>query len=284
MREGEYPAKAADPCGWYFQARALAYAVGGPIALLLLLALFVVGCRAAWPRSLPLLVLGLAWYLMIGATGVRYARYALPLVPLLAIGAASALGTVSRLKPLLPGAAAAVCVLLGFVASVVLSGSPAFRPEPREVALRQIAATAPPGERLGVIRTIWFDMPPLDFNNGGDALGGRFTDLRRSVRPLTVIPDFDAPRLRAERPEWFVETDFQLADWLRAGNPAAEEFRRALDEHYVLQATYQRRLGWFPTAAWGPVPHDFSYPFTTIRLWRLKAPKDTSTPPANLAP
>jgi 4-amino-4-deoxy-L-arabinose transferase-like glycosyltransferase len=270
MREGD-PTKAADPCGWHFQARALAYAVGGPIPLTALLALFAVGCRATWPRSLPIVLLALAWYLMIGATSVRYARYALPLVPLLAVVAASPLSMASRLKPLVR-ATAALCALGMLVASTALSGSLAFRPEPRDTALQHTKEAVPRGERIGVARTIWFDMPPLDFVNGGDALGRMFAELRRPVRPLAVIPNFDAQALREERPPWFVESDFQTADWLRSGDRKAAAFRQALEAQYTLERAYSR-TGWIATSRWGPVPHDFSYPFTTVRVWHLKGPE-----------
>jgi 4-amino-4-deoxy-L-arabinose transferase-like glycosyltransferase len=277
MREGEYPAKAADPCGWYFQARALAYALGGPVPLLGSVALFVVGVRATWPRSLPLILLALAWYLMIGGTGVRYARYGLPLVPLLAVGAAcaleAALGSAPRLRALLHAVTAA-CLLLALGASACLSGSMALSPDPRDAAFSNLDRTVLPSETVGVARTIWFDMPPLDHVNGGDVLGRRFATLSRPVRPLRVVPNFDAAQLRRERLPWFVETDFQTAEWLRAGNPAAREFRRALQAHYTLHGTHARRVAWPPTARWGPVPHDFSYPFTRVRIWRLKPSED----------
>jgi hypothetical protein len=286
MREGEYPAKAADPCGWYFQARALSYALGGSIPLLALVALLALGVRSQWPRSLPLVVLALAWYLMIGAAGVRYARYGLPLVPLLAIGSAAAVATwqrtPSRLKSL-PSAVAAGCAAAALASSVLLPGSMAFEVEPRDAALAWIDTNVPTSETVGIGRTVWFDMPPLDFDNGGDALGRQFAQFRRPVRVLSVIPGFNALRLRAERPPWFVETDFETAEWLRAGNAAATGFRQALEQDYRLDATFRRRWGWRVLGACGPLPHDWSYPFTTVRIWRLKASEDTPGVEANHA-
>jgi hypothetical protein len=125
---------------------------------------------------------------------------------------------------------------------------------------------------VGLVRTVWFDMPPLDYDNGGDALGGMWRQFRRSPYRLQVIGLGDAA-LDRQQPPWFVETDFQLADELRAQRPPAVQLRAALDRGYVLDEVFQRRWGWRLLGPCGPPPHDWSYPFTTVRLWRLNRPR-----------
>jgi len=283
MREGEYPAKAADPCGWWFHLRALDCSLGGRVPLVALVALCAVGVRRTWPQSLPVVLLALLWFAIVGSTGVRYARYGLPLVPLLAVPAAvaarGATSTWTRLGLVLYTVAGA-CVA---VSSFTLSGSMAFQTEPRDQALALLQARVPADTPVGVLRTVWFDMPPLDFNNGGDALGNGYASFRRPVRPLVAIPNFDTETLRAKSPEWVVETDFQTAEWLRAGNPTASAFHSVLEDDYSLEAVCRRRLGWVIFDPYGPLPHDFSYPFTTIRVWHLESSEDTSRMPTNHA-
>jgi 4-amino-4-deoxy-L-arabinose transferase-like glycosyltransferase len=279
MRQGEYPAKAADPNGWFFHLRALGYATGGSAPLALCAALFAVGVWRSSPRSAPLLVFALIWFAIIGATGVRYARYGLPVLPLLAvgvgIGVVSLLGIRQRLLRGLAALAVAVVMLAPLTTAGVLSASMAFGPEPRNAALGGLKELAWPGETIGLCRTVWFDMPPLDYNNGGDALGDLWAEFRRTDYVLRVIPDFDAAALRRERPPVFVETDFQVADWLRAADPKAIGFGQALEEDYELAATFEREWGWWLLGPCGPVPHDWSYPFTTIRVWELKQPEES---------
>lgn len=281
MRQGEYPAKAADPNGWFFHLRALGYATGGSVVLALCMVLSAWGAWQAWPRSAPLVLFALLWFAVIGGTGVRYARYGLPLLPLLAVGiGVGVTGALRVRKGLLSGLAAlavAVVMLGPLKTAGVLSASLAFEPEPREAALATIHELVPPGETIGLCRTIWFDMPPLDYNNGGDALGGMalWRPLHRSPYRLQVIGGFDPDALLRERPPWFVETDYQLADWLRAGDAKAIAFREVLAEEYAPVGTFKREWGWRLLGPCGPVPHDWSYPFTTVRLWALREAEES---------
>ncbi len=281
MRQGEYPAKVADPNGWFFHGRALGYATGGSVVLAVCVALCALGVYQSWPKSAPLLVFGLVWFAVIGATGVRYARYGLPLLPLLAVGVGIGVGRVLRVERRLLGGLAALAVavvMLGALrASGVLAASMAFEPEPRDAALEAIRQYVHDGERIGLVRTVWFDMPPLDLNNGGDALGGMspWDQFRDSQHELIVINGFDVDALLRERPEWFVETDFQVADWLRAKDAGALAFQQALERHYSLVSTYERASGWWLLGPCGPQPHDWSYPFTTVRVWALRQAEES---------
>ena len=149
MKQGEYPAKAADPYGWWFQLRALGYAVGGSIPLAALLVLFLIGARLEWSKVAPIVVLALLWYAMIGATGVRYARYGLPLIPLMAIVASIGLVRLSQTRPrVLVGAIGVIVLLPPLLTSSLLSGSMAFEAEPRDRALEE---TCP--DLKGVVHT-----------------------------------------------------------------------------------------------------------------------------------
>ncbi len=283
MRHGEYPAKAADPNGWLFQLRALGYAAGGSVVLALCTVLCAFGVWRSWPKSAPLAVFVLIWFALIGSTGVRYARYGLPLLPLLAVGvgvgATDLLRTRRGLLSGLAVLAVGVAMLGPLKTAGVLSSSMALEPEPRDAALAAIDDLVSPGERIGLCRTVWFDMPPLDYNNGGDALGGMspWDQFRDPRHDLAVISGFDVAALLRERPQWLVETDFQFADWLRAGDAKAIAFRQTLEEEYELVRTFERGWGWWLLGSCGPVPHDWSYPFTSIRLWALREAEESPT-------
>lgn len=285
MRKGEYPAKAAYPSGAGFHLLALTYSFGGIGPLVGVGLLMTLGIISLRTRSLPVVVLAVAWFGMISATEVRYARYDLPLVPLVAILAAAGAVPKKSTRPGMQSIVARVIVVTlipsVLVVSCLLSGSMSFLPEPRDAALQGILMQVPEQQPVTVLRTVWFDMPPLDFNNGGDALGRMFASFRRPLRPLRLLPGFDSSRLRREQPEWIVETDFQTAEWLAARNPAAVAFRNQLEADYLCQS-FRRSWGWW---LWGgsdlPQPHDFSYPFTTVRIWRLRASEGTSKELAN---
>jgi hypothetical protein len=271
MRVGEPIPKAADPNGWLFHLRALGYSTGGCVVLLGYLGLAGWAVRRHGRRLAPAAVFAAIWFAVIGATGVRYARYGLPLVPLLAIAGGIAVADLLRsdcrsLRAV--GIVAAALILVSpLVTSLSLSGSMGFEREPRDAALDALGARAAPGERVGLIRTVWFDMPPLDFDNGGDALGGTWREFHRTPYRLEVI-GLDAARLRETRPPWFVETDFQIADNFRARDPQAVELWRGLLRTYRLEGQFRRRGGWWLLGPCGPPPHDWSYPFTTVRLWK----------------
>ena len=280
MRVGEYPAKVAYPCGWFFHARALSYAVGGSAILLPLVGLSGVALRKRFAALLPLAVFGVLWYLMIGATGVRFARYGIPLIPLLGIGAGVGLAALSggrwRVTSLV--VAAVVCGM-GLVSSALLSGSMSFHLDPRDAAYAAIEARVPRGREVGVGRTVWFDMPPLDVSNGGDALG---RSVGRSFHdsPWELTGIFDAGQLSVKRPRWFVSSDFQTLEWLEAQDERALEFHATLEELYT-PTHFSRPWGWLTLGPCGPLPHDWSYPFATVTVWELRQPEDSPPPRGN---
>jgi len=280
MVEGEYPAKVAYPCGWFFHARALSYAVGGSAILIVLLALSGLAFRRRFTALLPLAVFGVLWFVVIGATGVRYARYGIPLIPLLAIGAGVGLAALGggRWRVTSHVVAALVCGV-PLVSSALLSGSMSFHPDPRDAAYAAIEARVPRGREIGVGRTVWFDMPPLDVSNGGDALG---RSVGRSFHdsPWELTGIFDAEQLDVKRPRWFVTSDFQTLEWFQARDERALEFHTTLEGLYTPQH-FRRPWHWLTLGPCGPLPHDWSYPFSTVTVWELKQPEDSPPPRGN---
>jgi len=307
MREGEYPAQVIDPNGWLFHLRALGFGAGGWVVLAAYLVLFGYGVWRTRATSAPLAAFSLVWFAAIGAAGVRYARYGVPLLPLMAIGAGVGLagllagtrwpwgsgamnGAPTRIgrdescpymtagwgKVAAGVAGLAAIVLLPLASSVLLCLSMVAQDDARDASLRDILNTVPPGARVGIVRGVWFDMPPVDYDNGG-VLGDNppWAQFHRSPYQL-VKTGLDVATLEAERPQWFVESDFQLADLLRANDRRAVEFQQALEQRYQVQRSFSRDCsGLLLWGACGREPHEWRYLFLSLRLWRLRGAEDS---------
>jgi hypothetical protein len=307
MREGEYPAQVIDPNGWLFHLRALGCGTGGSAVLAAYLVLFGYGVWRTRAASAPLAVFCVVWFAAIGAAGVRYARYGVPLLPLMAIGAGAGLAGLLGRRPRLRASSAmsgaptpigrdearphrrawsgtfvigvmalVAVVLLPLASSVLLCSSVASEEDARDTALRDIRKMVPPGARVGIVRSVWFDLPPVDYDNGG-VLGDNppWAQFHRSPYQL-VETGMDAATLEAERPQWFVESDFQLADLLRANDHRAVGFQQALERRYEVQRSFSRgRSGLLLWGSCGPEPHEWRYLFLGIRLWRLREAEDS---------
>jgi 4-amino-4-deoxy-L-arabinose transferase-like glycosyltransferase len=283
MRAGEYPAQTLEPNGWWFHLRALCYGTGGCALLTVALALGLYGVWRTWPRSAPLAAFAALWFAAIGAAGVRYARYGVPLLPLLAIG--SALGVAALLKAREGAEPSRVAAWVGAVALVPLVALPAACSgllcrsvagrDPRDAALSWVPQHVPPGARVGVLGAVWFDMPPLDYNNGGEALGDMYpwVPSHRSAYKL-VRTGTSAETLDRERPEWLIASDFPLEDLVRAGDHAATAYVGTLSRYYGRARDFpETPRGPLLWGACGDAPHEWRYVFRRIHIWQL-LPKD----------
>ncbi len=270
MRIGEHPAVEADPSAVLFHLKNLAWPGAGlllPVALIGLVMLLQRHRRESW----PLVVFTVLWFVMISAARVRYARYEVPLTPVLAVAGAYALARWAghlRYKRI-----ATVLLALTFGLNATLSYGIAQRlasSDPRQEILRSIiSGSASAQATIGIISEPWFGLPPLDYCNGGTVIRHNplWRGFQRPIQPL-VVTRLDPENLKRENPDWFVLSEFDVRDSLRAEHGLAPQFIAALDSRYKLVA---QRGGPPPGFALWPLASDWNYPWPLIRLY-VRAP------------
>jgi len=272
MRIGEPWEVAAEPSALLFHAKNLLIPGAGPVAVLA-----VIGVVMAFTRRrrelLPIALFAIVWTVMIGTAQVRYARYEVSLLPALII-----LGTVP-IAGLLSGrrwhrgggyVLAALCLVPAVYWSVQTCAGLA-QLDPRGDALETIRRITPEDANIGLVREPWFDVPPVDYCNGGRILRQNFRMYQRAVRPL-VITDLDQVRLEAERPHTFILSGFNTRARLRAGDEEAVRFILALLGSY-------KRSHWHGGLPLQYVPwelgSDWLYPWPEIQIFLRKGPPDS---------
>ncbi len=269
MREGEPLEVAAEPSALLFHAKNLLAPGAGPVVILA-----VIGVALAFARKrralLPVAVFALLWTVMIATAKVRYARYEVPLLPVLVI-----LGTVpiaalfdaGRWRRSLAYVLALICLVPPLYWSMQTCSGLA-RLDPRAQALAAILHITPPDATVGLVRDPWFDVPPVDYCNGGRVLRQNpvWRIYQRPLREL-VITGFDPQVLTAERPHSFVLSESNS----RAGRLARDE--RVVNFAGVLLGSYQLqdRYGGLPLdyVPW-ELASDWLYPWPEIQIYLRK--------------
>jgi hypothetical protein len=263
MRNGEADALAVWPNGWlfhlYISAALLpvAVALAGPVAR---------------RRLAPVLAFGLVWYPMISMARVRYARYGLPLDMLgaLALGALCAGDWPVKLRRLQPLAWTTVGLMVltwGAISAqrdLELGG-----PTTQDSMLAAILASVPTDRSVGMISEPWFDMPPLDYCNGGEALRKNpiWSRFRRPLREI-VVTGMDAQRVRDLHPWAFVLSDVGFFYRRDAGDAGVEEVWRAITSEQPLEDLHRERRSWLGDSLFQrPLASDSRYACPDLRLY-----------------
>lgn len=250
--------------GWiYHLTPNLTYGFG-LLPLLLGLAGWLLLWRA-FPAARGMLVVGLLYYLLIGAAEVRFLRYTLPLYPALALGVGGwfALGVPSCLARLL--------VAVGFVSqSLWIAGLTAcmMGSDPRDRCAHWFRRAVPPGETVAFAKVPWFYTPPL-FPYGGELRWqDRVARLEASSYRLISLapPDWNAERLQAEQPTWLILSEFEYGDAERLRLPEYERFMQVVNRSYRLQQRFQCHP--FPFRKQGLPPHDLLYIYPEVRVYK----------------
>ncbi|MEI6502666.1 MAG: glycosyltransferase family 39 protein, partial [Armatimonadota bacterium] len=274
MRAGEQPALSADPNGFLFHALGLTLTTAGA-TLVALVGLVGLGLRKVWRPALGLVLFVGVWFVMIALSNVRYGRYEVALLVPLAVLVAAAPYALQLCRAearlfavLLPAAV----IGLGLGVSTILAWQLRTAPDPRDVTLRALTKSVPPSRTVGLIWEPWFNAPPVDRVNGGQALRRNplWSQFRAPVRPL-VITGLDAQTLKTQKPFAFVLGDFEIASALRVGDPAATQFRAAVRDDYLPCAVAERKAPLAGLWGWNP-PQDWLYPFPTETVYLRKVP------------
>jgi len=275
MRLGEPLAVAAEPNGFWFHAKNLLAPGAGPIVILAL-----VGWAMAVVRRhrqlLPIAVFTLLWTVMIGIANVRYARYGVALLPALVILGIYPIAELvqGRRWPRIIGfVLMAVCLLpQAYWSGQIASGL--ARLDPRGRALAEIVEATPVDSCIGLVREPWFDVPPVDYCNGGTVLRSNplWRLYQRPVRDL-VVTDLDRELLSAEAPHTFVLSGFNSRAGLLAGDARTIGFVMALLASYETRGPY----GGLPLSfvPW-ELGSDWLYPWPEIQVFVHKSSPSTA--------
>ena len=271
MRGGEPLEIAAEPNALLFHAKNLLAPGAGPIVVVALVGL-VMACTRKRRELLPIAVFAIFWIVVMAGAKVRYARYEVSLLPALVILGALPMAELLSTRKWGRGlgyALAAICLLPALYWSTQTCSGLA-RLDPRGQALATILSVTPEKARIGLVREPWFDVPPVDYCNGGTILRRNFRAYQRPLREL-VITGFDPGILARERPSTFILSGFNSRAGLLAGDARVVGFVLALLQDY-------ERRDWYGGLPLDYVPwelgSDWLYPWPEIQIFVRKQAAD----------
>ncbi|MCS6860933.1 MAG: glycosyltransferase family 39 protein [Abditibacteriales bacterium] len=257
---------------WYHLTFNLPIALSAPLLVLSVLG-FLGSLWERKPRDWMLAAFVVPYFFLIGSVQVRFLRYTLPLTPLLALYAAQWIEAWKWTRPpdgqeLLRRAVrslALVYALLYTLAHVAVFA----RPDPRDAAAAWMQQYK--GASVGLLQIPWFQTPPLTEFNGGTKTKAQFEAERARWQYKFVITGWDTSILKEKRPQFFVMSEFEWCEEKRLQRKEWTAFLRALKaEGYILVKTFAnppRLWGWRVVPSY--VPHDWLYPFPSVRIYRL---------------
>lgn len=266
MRTGEPLALLAEPCGLLFHLKNL---LAPGVGLVLILALVGAVMAVMQRRRLlyPLIGFAVLWMILIALAKVRYTRYEMPLLPVLAVLGTVPVAALLKRRQAWRGLGYGL-VVVGLGINLLWSGQISLAlagKDPRAEALSIILNESPPDSEIGLIQQPWFDIPPLDYCNGGRVIRSLplWRGYHRPRREL-VITGWDAAALKNSSPHTFVLSEFTFRDGLRGDDPQVVGFMAAVLGDYRQQA----RVGGLPLAAmpWD-VGLDWLYPWPVIQVY-----------------
>ena len=266
MRLGEPLAILAESSGLLFHLKNL-LAPGAGLVLILAIIGAVIVVMQRRRQLYPLVVFAILWSILISLAKVRYARYEVPLLPVLAVLGAmpvAALINTSRAWRGLGYAIVVVCLGLNLMWSVQVSAGLADN-DPRAEILPIVLDYTPPQAMIGVVQEPWFDIPPVDYCNGGKVIRSLplWHAYHRPVREI-VVTGLNAAVLKNISPHTFVLSEFTVRDGLWGGDPQIVGFMGQLLLDYQRQA----RGGGLPlTAVPWEVSSDWLYPWPEIQIY-----------------
>ena len=235
--------------------------------------------------DVALLAFAVAYYIVIGAAQVKFARYTMPLLPVLALLAARIWVELSA--HLRSGGAASrfieriflvlLILIVGYTTlyAVSLDRMMASK-DPRDRAADWIKANIPLGVSICLPTIPWFYTPPLDPYFGLPDARDRYERMEEMTDYILIASrdtEWDAAFLARESPDYVVMSDYEYGDRKRIHDKAAAEYFAMLGRDYRLE----RRFFDAPSL-WGQqipllrkLPHDMSYASPTILIYSRKA-------------
>ena len=268
----------------YHVTHSLAPGMGIPLLVLSGLGVLY-AVRKRTPADFAMLAFLIAYYVVIGAAQVRFARYTIPILPVLAVFAARV--SADLVRRLGSGRTFARCVgylvvlilvaVIGYTLFFSLAIDRTYAStDTRDLASDWIARSIPLGSKIGLPTIPWFYTPPLDPYFGLPTAEERyervaeFTDYDLIVSETT---EWDAKFLERESPEFVILSEFEYEDRLRVHDPSAAAYFDVLKRDYAPVRRFSHSPSLFGLRVpWvGELPHDMSYASPTILIYERKA-------------
>ena len=258
--------------------------MGLPLLVLATIGL-IYAARKRTASDLILLVFLIAYYAVIGAAQVKFARYTMPLLPVLAILAARiSMDTINRLRE-----GRMFARFVGYIAVLLLVLVTAYTlvfslsidrmyasADTRDRAAAWVQKNVKPGASIGLPTIPWFYTPPLDPYFGLLDSRDRYKQVEEFTDYALVVNEdreWSAGFLEQESPDYVILSEFEYFDRLRIHDKDANEYFQVLKRDYRLEHRFADEpslFGWrIPILR--KLPHDMSYASPTILIYSRKA-------------
>jgi hypothetical protein len=197
-------------------------------------------------------------------------RYLIPLAPALCVFAALGVLPARRLHRSAPRVLGVLLLLISaWGARDVLYDF--VVPDPRDRAAQWLQGNTSTPAIVGMISAPWFYSPPLvplDSPPYRQLSASQLSQLSNGKYQF-MFTGWDAEKLRDEKPNWFVMSEFEWREKARLKDAGYEKFAAALEADYTLEKTFQNSA---PLALPGRefVPHDFLYTDPEIVIYKRK--------------
>lgn len=234
--------------------------------------------------ALPPLAFGALYFLAIGFSQVRFMRYDLPLVPALCVFTAAGFAALSRFlaqqlsRMETPREAFSFAIerslrmffLLAFFMAALGVNAPLLTSDTRDDAAAWLRKNAPQNAPVALAADrLWFTSPPLSPQDAppGSGVDNVAAFSKQSRYQLSAL-DFNARRLREEKPRYVVMNEFDWRDRARLGDKDYRDFLEVLNREYSPPQIFSAPNPLLPGRDFAP--HDFLYTWPQTRVYVRK--------------
>ncbi len=267
----------------YHITHSLLPGMGLPLLILAGLGL-IYSLRKRSAADLAMLAFLIAYYALIGAAQVRFARYTMPILPILVVLAARV--SVDLMRRLFSGraiarsvgavTALAIVLVIGYTFAYSMAIDRVFvSADTRDQAVDWIRQNVPLHSSIGLPAIPWFYTPPIDPYFGMVKADERYMHICEFTDYDLVVSrsnEWDAAFLQREAPQYVVLSQFEYTDRLRVHDRSAAEYFGVLKRDYRLVRRFAdppSLFGWrIPLVP--QLPHDMSYASPTILIYERK--------------
>ncbi len=258
--------------GWlYTITHSFRYGLGIPMLLLFCFAI----AWAVWkrtPQDRYFLAYFVPYFLVIGASQVRFLRYIIPVLPVVSILVARLVIQTWDLFGLRQTNRFTYVLAIGITLLNSLSmDSTMVNPDPRDLALDYVLIQSA-GKSIGFVTTPWYYTPPFSPLFTAPSPGTRRQAALERQSNRMILPEGEWDQVVLDQhPDLFVVSDIESEDAIRIGLPATVPFIKSWTTDYkaVVFESTPRIFGLdFGKPAY--LPNDWLYTYPTITVYVRK--------------